>query len=109
MGGGGGGDQFIFNTKYEQEALFVLLVRNVCHNDTHLLMKDKASKSIRKKEENVLFNNILNTNLIWFYGVGYMVKDHSYSNRKNLLLPLHGLFFVFSSKGSFKCSNPQIR
>ena len=31
----------------------------------------------------------------------YMVKDHGDSERGNLLLPLHGLFFLISSKGSF--------
>ena len=32
----------------------------------------------------------------------YMVKDHSDSERGNLLPP-HGLLFPFSSKGSFIC------
>ena len=36
-----------------------------------------------------------------------MVKDHSDSERGNLLLPLHGLFFFISSKGSFICTIPQ--
>ena len=34
------------------------------------------------------------------YGVRYMVKDHSDSERGNLLLP-HGLLFPINSKGSF--------
>ena len=34
-----------------------------------------------------------------------MVKDHSDSERGNLLLP-HGLFFSISSKGSFLCIIP---
>ena len=37
---------------------------------------------------------------------GYMVLD---SNRGNLLLPLHGLLFLISSKGSFIYNIPQIR
>ena len=32
---------------------------------------------------------------------GYMVKDHSDSERGNLLWPLHGLLFPINSKGSF--------
>ena len=35
-----------------------------------------------------------------------MVKDHSDSEKGNLLLP-HGLLFPISSKGSFICTMPQ--
>ena len=35
-----------------------------------------------------------------------MVKDHSDSERENLLPP-HGLLFPISSKGSFICTIPQ--
>ena len=35
-----------------------------------------------------------------------MVKDHSGNERENLLPPLHGLLFLISSKGSFKCTTP---
>ena len=35
-----------------------------------------------------------------------MVKDHSDSERGNLLLP-HGLLFPINSKGSFICTIPQ--
>ena len=45
------------------------------------------------KEGNVLFNDALNTFYLRLYGVGYMVKDHSFSERGNPLLPLHGLLF----------------
>ena len=40
------------------------------------------------------------------YGVGHMVKDHSDSERGNLLL-LHGLLFPINSKGSFICTISQ--
>ena len=36
-----------------------------------------------------------------------MVKDHSASERRNPLLPLRGLLFPISSKGSFTCTIPQ--
>ena len=60
-----------------------------------------------KKEENVLFNDTLNTFYLWLYGITHMVKDHSDNERGNLLPP-HGLLFPISSKGSFICTIPQI-
>ena len=56
-------------------------------------------------EGNVLFNDALNTFYLRLYGVGHMVKDHSYSERGNLL-PSHGLLFLISSKGYFICTIP---
>ena len=50
---------------------------------------------------NVLFNDSLNTFYLRLYGVGYMVKNHSDSERGNLLPLLHGLLFPISSKGYF--------
>ena len=55
-----------------------------------------------RKEGNVLFNDTLNTFYLLLSGVRHMVKDHSDSKRGNLLPP-HGLLFLVSSKGSFKC------
>ena len=57
-------------------------------------------------EGNVLFNDTLNTFYLRLYGVTHMVKDHSESERGNLLPP-HGLLFPISSKGSFICIIPQ--
>ena len=60
-----------------------------------------------RKEGNVLFNNALNTFYLWLYGVRHnMVKDHSDSEKGNLLLP-HRLLFTINSKGSFICTIPQ--
>ena len=59
------------------------------------------------KGGNVLFNDTLNTFYLWLFEVRYMVKDHSDSERGNLLLTLHGLLFPISSKGSFICTIPQ--
>ena len=61
-----------------------------------------SSGSLGRKEGNVLFNDTLNSFYLWLYGVRHMVKDHSDSERENLLLP-HGLLFPISSKGSFIC------
>ena len=68
-------------------------------------------KVIRNKEgrkENVLFNDALNTFYLRLYGVRHLVKDHSDSEKGNLLPP-HKLLFPISSKGSFICTIPQIR
>ena len=60
---------------------------------------------LERKEGNVLFNNALNTFYLRLYGVRQMVKDHSHSERGNLLP--HRLLFPISSKGSFICIIPQ--
>ena len=52
-----------------------------------------------RKEGNDLFNNALNTFYLQLYDVGYMVKEHSDSEKGNLLLPIHGLLFLISSNG----------
>ena len=49
-----------------------------------------------ERERNVLFNDTLNTFYLRLYGVRHMVKDHSDSERGNLLPP-HRLFFPISS------------
>ena len=59
-----------------------------------------------RMEGNVLFNDALNTFDLRIYGVRHLVKDHSDSERGNLLPP-HGLLFPISSKGSFICAIPQ--
>ena len=60
-----------------------------------------------RNEGNVLFNDSLSTFYLQFYVVEHMVKDHSYSERGTQLLPLHGLLFPISSKGSFAYTIPQ--
>ena len=47
-----------------------------------------AAVTTGRKEGNVLFNDGLNTFYLRLYGVVYMVKDHSDSDRGNLLLLL---------------------
>ena len=68
--------------------------------------KVKKEYYLIRKEGNVLFNDSLNKFYLWLYGVGHIVKDHSDSKRGNPL-PLHGLLFPISSKGSFICIIPQ--
>ena len=43
--------------------------------------------------------------ILRLYGIRHMVKDHSDSERANLLPP-HGLLFMINSKGSFICTIP---
>ena len=57
------------------------------------------------KEENVIFNDALNTFYLWLYGIRHMIKDHSDSERGNPL-PQHGLLFSINNKGSFICTIP---
>ena len=52
-----------------------------------------------RKEENVLFNDKLNTFSLRLYGVGHMLKDHLDSERRNPLLP-HGLLFPINRQDS---------
>ena len=52
-------------------------------------------------EGNVLFNDTLNTFYFWLHVIGFIVKNHSNNKRENLLLPLHGLLFLISSRGYF--------
>ena len=58
-------------------------------------------------EGNALFNDTLNTFYLRLYGVRHMVKDHSDSQKGNLLPP-HGLLFSINSKGSFICTIPDM-
>ena len=70
-----------------------------------LLLIESISPCSGRKEGNVLLNDIHNTFYLRLYGVRYMVKDHSDSERGNLLLP-HRLLFPISSKGSLICIIP---
>ena len=60
----------------------------------------------RRKE--MFYLTTHSTHFIYGYMVSdiIMVKDHSGSERENLLPP-HGLLFPISSKGSFICTIPQ--
>ena len=62
--------------------------------------------STRERERNVLFNDALNTFHLRLNGVRHMVKDHSDSEKGNLLPP-HRLLLSINNKGSFICTIPQ--
>ena len=59
-------------------------------------------------EGTVLFNDALSMFYLRLYGIRHMVKNHSDSERGNLLLP-HGPLFLISSKNSFICIIPTDR
>ena len=69
-------------------------------------LRKRPSSAEGRKEEYFLFNDALNTFYLRLYGVRHMVKDHSDSERGNLLPP-HGLLFPISSKVTFICIIPQ--
>ena len=61
-------------------------------------MKDGVHNVRRRKERNV-FNDALNTFYLRLFGVGHnMVKDHSGSERGNLLPSLHGNSFRLAAR-----------
>ena len=82
----------------------LLLLRELAIDGRHL--RHASTKHHNMMEGRVLFNDALNTFYLRLYGVGHMVKDHSDSEKGNLLLP-HGLLFPISSKGSFISTIPQ--
>ena len=59
------------------------------------------------RERNVLFYDALNTFYLRLYGVRYMVKDHSDSEKGNPLPP-HRLLLSINTKGSFICTIPHM-
>ena len=61
------------------------------------------------KEGNVLINDALHTFYLRLSGVGHAVKDHSDSERENLLRPLHRLLFPISSTVGFFMHHPSDR
>ena len=78
---------------------------------THCILRrhqgaTSRSEIFNRKEGNVLCNDALNTFYLQLYGAGHMVKDHSDSERGNLLPP-HRPLFPISCKGSFICTIPQ--
>ena len=73
-------------------------------HSTHFIYGYMASDI--RKEENILFNDALNTFYLRLYGVRpIMVKDHTDSERGNLLL--QRLLFPINSKDCFICIIPQ--
>ena len=66
----------------------------------------EGGEYLRERENFFIFNDALNTFHLRLYGVRHMVKDHSDSEKGNLLPP-HRLLLSINSKGSFICTIPQ--
>ena len=64
--------------------------------DNTIHIRQEEGRKEGRKEGNVFFNETVNTLYSQLYGIRYMVKDHSDSERGSLLLP-HGLLFLISS------------
>ena len=62
-------------------------------------------ESFEGKKE-MFYLTTYSTYFIYNYMASDLVKDHLGSKRLNLLLPLHGLYFLNSSKESFLCIIP---
>ena len=62
-------------------------------NTSLMIPSIKKTSVTMRKEENVLFHDVLNTFILQLNGIGHMVKDYSNSERENLLPPLHKLLF----------------
>ena len=61
------------------------------------------------KQRNVLFNDALNTFYLRLYGVRHMVKDHSDSEKGNLLPPHRLLLSINRQQGFFYVHHPTDR
>ena len=73
-----------------------------CMKEENILFNDALNTFYLRLygRKDVLFNDALNTFYLRLYGVRHMAKDHSDSERGSPLPP-HGLLFPISSKGSF--------
>ena len=68
------------------------------HHERTLLPRSYISlPHTHRKEGNALFNDALNTFYLRLYGIGYMVNDHSDSERENPL-PSHRLLFPLAAR-----------
>ena len=86
---------------YFSQAVLLRIVSTVCV----MLGLNKYRQEGRK--ETFFYLTTHSTHFILqLYGVGHMVKDHSDSQRGNLLPP-HRLLLSINSKGSFICTIPQ--
>ena len=70
-------------------------------------VKDRVRvRLVFREGRNVLFNDALNTFYLWLYGIRHNIVKNHLDSETVRLLPLHGLPFPISSKGSFICTIP---
>ena len=70
--------------------------------------KESSSLGLKMKDRKCFYLTTHSTHFIYGYMASdiILVKDHSDSEKGNLLPP-HRLLFSINSKGSFKCTIPQ--
>ena len=72
----------------------VMDIRSYAKSCQELENSDKLSE----EEGNVIFNDAVSTFYFCLCGVRHMVKDHSYSKRGNMQVPLHGYSFWLATR-----------
>ena len=87
------------------KAFYAVVKSNLSH---FLTSSQRFFSAIYIRERNVLFNDALNTFYLRLNGVRHMVKDHSDSEKGNLLPP-HRLLLSINSKGDFYMHHPTDR
>ena len=94
--------------RYEKELNNIEVFLGFCVNNILYWKHKPGELNVQNMDISwiVLFNDTLNTFYLQLYGIGHIVKDHSDSERGNLLSP-HGLLFLINSKDSFICTIPQ--
>ena len=82
----------------------LIIVISFVRKEHHLTTLYLLLYGDRRKE--MVYLTTHSTHFIYSYMASDMVKDHSDSEKGNLLLP-HRLLFPINSKGSFICTIPQ--
>ena len=82
------------------------LMSSECLIQKRQFLKWPFKKNLLGRKEQFYLTTHSTHFILWLYGVGHMVKDHSDSERGNPLPP-HGLLFLINRKGSFICTIPQ--
>ena len=91
--------EWMYHKKNNRETSCISEVRTAC--TVSRISSTASLNNTETKEGNVLFYDALNTLYLRLYGITHMMKNHSDSERGNLLL------FPINSKGSFICTIPQ--
>ena len=99
-----GRKEMFYLTTHSTHFIYGYVASDIWYRTTQIAREERERE--RERERNVLFNDALNTFYLRLYGVRHTVKDHSDSEKGNLLPP-HRLFLSISSKGSFIYTIPQ--
>ena len=94
---------FIIKFRRFVSVFHFIFAKSLSANSSGIIFSQtRLFKNDTEKKGNALFN----TFYLRLYGGRHMVKDHSDSDKGNLLPP-HRLLFTTNSKGSFICTIPQ--